>query len=92
MARDPGIGYRVVATVNRLKGTCAAGHEVGESFEISAHDPAGLCGFCYHHIFPDLCTFQFGGRFPWWEGDKIQLACPDLHNLLTLTLERSVRE
>jgi uncharacterized repeat protein (TIGR04076 family) len=36
-------------------------------------------------------TFQFGGNLPWWEGDTIQLQCPDSHNLVTMKLERSKR-
>lgn len=92
MAHDPGIGFKIEARITGLKGTCAAGHRVGETFEISCYDAGGLCGFCYHHIFPDLSTFQFGGSLPWWEGETIELACPDIYNLLTLTLERVPRE
>ncbi len=88
MAKDPGMGYKVTATITGLKGTCNAGHEVGETFEISCHNPGGLCGFCYHHIFPNLSTFQFGENLPWWHGDTIHLQCPAPHNLLTLKLER----
>jgi hypothetical protein len=43
--KDPGIGYRVVATVIGAKGTYSTGNEVGDSFEISYHNPRGLCGF-----------------------------------------------
>jgi uncharacterized repeat protein (TIGR04076 family) len=92
MAKDPGIGYRVVATITGVKGQCNTGHEVDDTFEISCHNPNGLCGFCYHHIFPNLQTFQFGGSLPWWPGDTIRLQCPDPHNLVTLKLERSKRE
>lgn len=92
MAKDPGTGYKVVATITGLKGHCNAGHEVGDTFEISCHNPAGLCGFFYHHIFPSLCTFQFGGSLPWWQGDTIHLQCPDGYNLATIQLERSERE
>jgi uncharacterized repeat protein (TIGR04076 family) len=92
MAKDPGIGYRVVATITGVKGTCSAGHRVGDSFEISSHDPGGLCGFFYHDLFPALSTFQFGGSLPWWEGDTIDVQCPDSHNLVTLKLERSKRK
>jgi uncharacterized repeat protein (TIGR04076 family) len=86
MAKDPGIGYRVVATITGVKGECSA-----DTFEISCHNPGGLCGFFYHDIFPNLSTFQFGGNYPWWEGDMIQLQCPDSYNLVTLKLERSKR-
>jgi uncharacterized repeat protein (TIGR04076 family) len=91
MALDPEIGYKVVATITGSEGTCGAGHTVGDSFEISCHNPAGLCGWFYHDIFPSLQTFQFGGSLPWWDGDRISLQCPDSHNLVTITLERSKR-
>ena len=45
MAKDPGIGYRVVATITGVKGTCGAGHEVGNSFGISCHNPGGAVRF-----------------------------------------------
>ena len=77
MAQDPKIGYAVQATIVSVKGECSAGHRQGESFEISCHDPAGLCGWFYHDIFPSLQTFQFGGRLPWWEKDTAP-ACPVL--------------
>jgi len=92
MAKDVAVGYRVGATVTEVKGTCNAGHQVGDTFEISCHNPGGLCGFFYHNIFPTLSTFQFGGSFPWWQGDTIQVQCPDLRNLVTLKLERSKRK
>jgi uncharacterized repeat protein (TIGR04076 family) len=91
MAKDPGLGYRIIATVTGVKGECSACHRVGDSFEMSCHNPAGFCGFFYHHIFPSLQTFQFGGSLPWWQGDTIQLQCPDSHNLVTIKLERIKR-
>ena len=89
MAQDPQIGYKVKATIVGVKGECSAGHKDGESFEISCHNPAGLCGWFYHDVFPSLQTFQFGGTLPWWKGDTIQLQCPDPINLVTIQLERS---
>ncbi len=88
MAKDPGVGYRIVATVTAVRGHCSAGLQVGDTFEISCHDPNGLCGFFYHDIFPDLQTFQFGGSLPWWQGDTFEAECPDSQNLVTLRLER----
>ena len=38
------VGHRVVATIKSVKGTCHWNHKAGDSFEISAHDTAGLCG------------------------------------------------
>lgn len=91
MALEPGIGHKVVATVIESKGHCSAGHKEGDTFEISCHNPAGLCGFFYHDIFPALQAFQFGGKLPWWDGDVINVQCPDPKNLVTLKLERSQR-
>ena len=92
MAKDPGIGYRMVAKITSVKGECSAGHKTGDTFEISCHDPAGLCGYFYHDIFPSLSTFQFGGSMPWWQGDTIELACPDSDNLVRLRLTRMKRD
>jgi uncharacterized repeat protein (TIGR04076 family) len=92
MAIDPGIGKKVMATITSVKGDCSAGHQAGESFEISCYDPGGLCGFFYHDIFPNLSTFQFGGSLPWWESDTIELQCSDSHNLVTLKLQRFDRK
>jgi len=92
MANDPKIGYKVIATVTGVKGNCNAGHKVGDTFEISCHNTAGLCGFFYHDIFPTLSTFQFGGTMPWWEGDTIEVQCPDAYNLVSMKLERFKRD
>jgi len=92
MAKDPGFGCRVVATITGVKGKCNADHAEGDAFEISCHNPAELCGFFYHHIFPALATFQFGGSFPWWKENSIELQCPDPYNLATMRLERFRRD
>ena len=63
------IGHRVMATIKSVKGTCHWNHKTGDSFEISAHDTAGLCGFFYHDIFPYIVMLQFDGGFPQeWAG------------------------
>ena len=92
MAQDPGLGYKVVATITGVKAECSAAHKIGESFEISCHNPGGLCGFFYHDLFPALSTFQFGGNYPWWHGNVIEVQCPDPYNQVTMKLERFKRE
>jgi uncharacterized repeat protein (TIGR04076 family) len=92
MAKDPGTGDRIVATIESVKGDCNAGHKAGESFEISCYDTGGLCGWFYHMIFSDLSTFQYGGKLPWWEGDVIHVQCPDSYNTVTMKLERFKRD
>lgn len=90
MEEKPKIGYRVVGTIKDIKGTCSAGHKVGDQIELSAHDTGGLCGFLYHDIFPYVLMLQFGGSFPpdWGDQDVVTLDCMDKYNLLTIELRR----
>jgi uncharacterized repeat protein (TIGR04076 family) len=87
------IGYRIVGKVKSIKGFCSAGHKVGDTFELSAHNAADLCGFLYHDIFPYIVMLQFGGGFPpeWGDPDILELACMDRLNELIIELKR-VRE
>jgi uncharacterized repeat protein (TIGR04076 family) len=84
------IGYRVVGTIKSIKGTCSAGHKVGDTFELSGHSSAGLCGFFYHNLFPYVIMLQFGGGFPpeWGDPDVLELDCMDKFNLVTIELRR----
>jgi uncharacterized repeat protein (TIGR04076 family) len=90
MEEKPKIGYQVIGTIKNIKGTCSAGHKVGDRIELSAHDTGGLCGFLYHDVFPYVLMLQFGGAFPseWGDQDVITLDCMDKYNLLTIELRR----
>ncbi|MDP4094673.1 MAG: TIGR04076 family protein [Bacillota bacterium] len=81
-------GNKIIATITEVKGHCTAGHKAGDTFEISCHNTAGLCGFFYHNIFPNLSTFQYGGQYPWWRGDTLFLKCPDPVNQVSIKLEK----
>jgi len=89
MAYDPHPGYKIKATVIECKGVCHAGLKVGDTLDICCHNTAGLCGFFYYTIFPDLQTFEFGGKLPWWADDAIEVGCPDIKNQVVMRLERS---
>lgn len=84
------IGYRVVGTITGAKGNCSWGHKVGDTFELSGHNTAGLCGFFYHDIFPYLIMLQFGGGFPkeWGDPDVVEVQCVDLSNAVKIELRR----
>jgi len=87
------LGYRVIGTIKAVKGTCSAGHKVGDKLELSGYNTDGLCGFFYHDIYPYLIMLQFGGSFPaeWGDQDVVELDCMDKRNLVTLELRR-IRE
>ena len=88
MAKDPGLGYRVTAAVTGVKGSCNAGHAVGESFELSCHNPGGLCGFFYHDIFPALSLMQFNGAYPWDAPGQTTVRCCDKNVNLTMVIRK----
>jgi uncharacterized repeat protein (TIGR04076 family) len=88
---NPEKGDRVRATVKCIKGTCNAGHKVGDVMDVSARSTAGMCGYLYHAAHPAILMLQFGGNVPWGASDTVELQCPDTLNLLTLELQR-VRE
>jgi len=71
----------VIGTIKSVKGHCNAGHKVGDKFEISCRNAAGLCGWLYYNIFPNLAILQTGGD-PWGDGIQVEkgilMRCPDI--------------
>ena len=88
-AKHSGTGNRLIATVIGSRGKCAAGHVIGDRFELSVHNPGGLCGIFYHRFFPTISVMQFGGKFPWWdEGQTVFTAeCLERENRITIRVE-----
>ena len=79
----------IIAKVISQKGTCAAGHKVGDEFVIGEEVPAGLCSWAFHALFPCAAVLQFGGSFPWEDDlDKTTVACPDPANPVVFELRR----
>lgn len=85
-------GHPVRATVTCIKGTCNAGHKVGDVLAVSARNTAGMCGYLYHAAHPAILMLQFGGSVPWGAADVVELQCPDTLNLLTVELRRVSEE
>lgn len=81
---------KIVARVISQKGSCEAGHSVGDEFVIDpAKTPAGICPWALYTLFPFAEVLQFGGAFP-WEKDpgKARVACPDPDNPVVFELRR----
>jgi len=84
--------YKVVARVVSQKGTCAAGHKVGDEFAVGDCTSAGMCSWAFYILFPAAVTLQFGGAFPWEsDPDKCVVACPDSTNPVVFELRRTRR-
>ena len=81
--------YDVVATVISQKGTCGAGHAVGQEFVISGKTPEGICLSAFNSLFPDVRVLMFGGSLPWSDDpDTATAACPDAANPVVFELKR----
>ena len=82
--------YDIVARVISQKGTCAAGHKVGDKFIIGQKTVPNLCSWAFYSIFPFAEVLQFGGLFPWEnDSNKTIVACPDPKNPVIFELSRS---
>lgn len=81
---------RLVASVTSQKGTCEAGHKIGDKFDVSGLTPRGMCPYAFYTMFPFLVTLQNDGSFPWEKDpDKSSVACPDPENPVVFELRRS---
>ena len=77
----------VVAKVISQKGTCVAGHRVGDEFKIGQQTAPNLCSWAFYSLFPFAEVLQFGGSFPWEKDlNKTTVACPDPENPVVFEL------
>jgi len=85
--------YKVAVKVVSQKGTCSAGHKVGDEWVIEGdHTPAGLCLYALHSIFPFVTPMLFGAEFPWEPNpDVTTVACPDPANPVVFELRRVLK-
>ncbi len=87
---------KVVLKIVSVKGTCSAGHFVGQEFDLSkdfmlgvSGNPKALCPAAFHTIFPSWRVLRHGGEFPWEkESDVTTVACPDPLNPVIIELRR----
>ena len=79
----------VIARVISQKGTCEAGHRVGDEFTVGQKTPPGLCCWAFCSLWPFATVLQAGASFPWERvGDVATAACPDSANPVTSELRR----
>jgi len=81
--------YDVRVKVVSQKGTCGAGHQVGDEWVITGKTPAGICLSAFNAMLPSIRVLMFGGAFPWsTDKDAATLACPDAANPVVFEVRR----
>ena len=80
---------RLIAKVISQKGTCVAGHKVGDEYVISDDTPTGMCAWAFYSLFPFATVLMYSGSFPWEiDPNKSTVACPDPNNPVVFELTR----
>jgi uncharacterized repeat protein (TIGR04076 family) len=81
--------YKVRVRVVSQKGSCEAGHKLGDQWIIGDKTPEGLCPFALNALMPLVTPLMFGASFPWEkEPDMTTAACPDADNPVVFELRR----
>ncbi len=79
----------IIARVVSQKGTCQAGHRVGDYVTMVEITPPGICSWSFDTLFPFAEVLEFGGSFPWEKDpDRTTVACPDPSNPVVFELRR----
>ena len=88
--------YDVQLKVVSQKGTCAAGHKVGDEVLISYKEnkiEGKICLHSLYSILPKIFAFSYGAIFPWLENPDISThACPDAWNPVVYEVRRLKKE
>jgi len=84
--------YDVVIKVISQKGTCDAGHKVGDEWIIKGEEyksPQGMCLFAYGPLDPSVKALMYGASFPWEsDPDATTIACTDAQNPVVFEVRR----
>ncbi len=75
------------------KGSCDAGHKVGDEVIITENGVEGkVCIHALYSVMPKAFAFLFGAEFTWLKDKDVSThACPDAYNPLIFQVER-IRE
>jgi uncharacterized repeat protein (TIGR04076 family) len=81
--------YDIEIKVISQKGSCHAGHKVGDKWTVSAHTPGGICLEAYKPMQSSIDVLKYGGAFTWQQDPDVSMAvCPDPVNPVVFELKR----
>ncbi len=81
---------RIVVEVISQKGTCAAGHKVGDKIIFEEGEVKGkLCLSAMYSMLPKIYAMTYEANFPWLKNkDEATHACPDGYNPVIFKITR----
>ncbi len=81
----------IIVKIISQKGTCEAGHKIGDEFVIGDKTQQGMCSWAFYTLFPFSEVLQYGGSFPWEKAPGTAIvACPDPDNPVVFELKRKL--
>ncbi|MBM4465137.1 MAG: TIGR04076 family protein [Chloroflexi bacterium] len=82
--------YKVIATVQSVKGHCGFGHRVGDQVVFDGQTVQGrVCLSALYSFLPKVFAMRYGAEFPWLEDKDVAThACPDASNPVVFEIRR----
>ena len=81
--------YKIEAVVVEQKGTCVAGHKVGDKIELNDIKAPSICRPLLNALNGQAMTLKYGGDMPWLKDkDVTRIACPDPENPVVVEIKR----
>ncbi len=82
--------YKIIATVQLVKGHCGFGHQVGDQVVFDGETVQGrVCLSALYSFLPKVFAMRYGADFPWLEDKDVAThACPDAFNPVVFEIKR----
>jgi uncharacterized repeat protein (TIGR04076 family) len=78
------MAHEIILKVVEQKGSCVAGHKVGDEivFDFDTNKIDGnICLHALYSVLPKIYAMAYGAEFPWLEDKDVSThACPDAFN------------
>ncbi len=85
--------YEIKATVVEQKGTCVAGHKVGDEIDLNDIHAPKICRPLLNALEAQAMVLKYGGDMPWLKDkDTARVACPDPENPVIVEIKRVKQE
>lgn len=81
--------YKLETTIVKQKGTCIAGHKVGDKIDLNDVKAPSICRPLLNVLNGQAMTLKCGGNMYWLKDkDVARIACPDPENPVVVEIKR----